>query len=102
MNDLELLKLLLQETKYPYFTDEQLLALLELNNNNVYLTASKLCLVKADGDKKIVVGPITIEKAGADYWINLSTQYSELGTLKEEANTNSGVYNTSLKRSDGR
>ena len=100
MNNLDLLKLLLQEEKYPYFTDEQLTALLELNQNNVYLTASKLCLIKADGDTKVTVGPITIESAGADYWITLNEQYSQMASQGDISSNGRKSYITSLTRSD--
>ena len=101
MDNIELLKILLQEKKYPYFDDVELQALLEFNNNDVYLTASKLSLMKANGDKSIKVGPITIEGPGAEYWINLSNQYAE--TVK---NNNSGSdvysgYKTMMVRCDG-
>lgn len=103
MSDLELLKLLLQEEKYPYFTDEQLTSLLLKNNNNVYLTASDLCLIKADGDTKVTVGPITIESAGAEYWITLHERYSALAISNNEgASSGRKPYITSLNRSDER
>ena len=96
---IELLKILLQEKKYPYFSDDELTIMLTSNQEDVYATASKLCLMKADGDKKITVGPITIEGPGADYWINLSKDY------EKKVNTSSitsGGYKTSMSRSDGR
>lgn len=98
-DSLQLLKLLLQEKKYPYFSDEELTLLLESNNNDVYLTASKLCIMKADGDKKITVGPITIEGPGADYWLNLSKDYLSKST---STSITTGGYKTSMSRSDGR
>lgn len=73
---MEKLKLLLFESKYPYFTDEELSLFLEENEGDIYKTASELCLLKADSDSKVTVGPITIEGAGAEYWTRLSTQYA--------------------------
>lgn len=96
VDSLQLLKLLLQEKKYPYFSNEELSLMLESNNNDVYATASKLSLMKADGDKKIKIGPIEIEGPGADYWINLSKEYISKAT---SSSITSG-YKTSMRRSD--
>jgi hypothetical protein len=97
LDDLTLLKLLIQEKKYPYFTDVELLGFLSINTGNVKATASKLCLMKADMEKSIKVGPITIENPSPEYWTNLSNQY--LSELPVE-NTSNGYYNTSMKRAD--
>ena len=67
MDDLELLKVLILESKYPLFSDEELNAFLELNENNIYKTASELCIMKADGEESITVGPITIKNASKDF-----------------------------------
>lgn len=96
---LEKLKILLLEEKYPFFTDAQLNIFLEESDNDVYKTASELCYLKADGDKSITVGPIKIDGAGADFWINLSNKYAaKVSTI---SNLN-GRYKTSMSRSDGR
>lgn len=97
MDDLTLLKLLIQEKKYPYFTDDELIGFLVINSNNVKLTAAKLVLMKADGEKSIKVGPITIENPGPEYWNNLSRQY--ISEYQQES-VSSGYYNTSMKRVD--
>lgn len=76
MDNLNKLKVLLLESKYPCFTDEELTVFLEDNADNVYKTASELCLLKADSDKSVTVGPIKIESAGSDFWINLSVKYN--------------------------
>lgn len=91
---MEKLKILLFESKYPYFTDEELNLFLEENKGNIYKTASELCLIKADSDNKVTVGPITIEGAGADYWLRLSHQYSKKAKLVNSDST----YITRLKR----
>lgn len=101
MDNLELLKILLQEKKYPYFDDAELQALLESNDNDVYLTASKLSLMKANGDKSIKVGPITIEGPGAEYWINLSNQYTETAKNNSGSSAISSGYKTTMTRCDG-
>lgn len=98
---LEKLKILLLESKYPFFSDEQLQIFLDDNEDDVYKTASELCHLKADGDSKVTVGPITIESAGADFWINLAEKYSKKSV--ELANNNSssslgGIYINRLKR----
>ncbi|WP_143314201.1 hypothetical protein [Clostridium sp. HBUAS56017] len=101
MNDLNLLKILLQEKKYPYFSDEELTTLLAANNNNVYLTASSLCVMKADNDKEITVGPITIKGPGADYWTNLSTQYSAIASRTSSSNgSTTNGYKCRMNRMD--
>ena len=96
MDKLQKLKILLQEAEYPDFTDEELNAFLNDNEENVYLTASELCLIKANKDSKITVGPITIESAGPDYWIKLSETYS-IKANKSNNDTTSG-YITRMKR----
>lgn len=96
MDKLQKLKILLQEAEYPAFTDEELNAFLNDNEGNVYLTASELCLIKANKDSKITVGPITIESAGPDYWIKLSETYS-IKANKSNNDTTSG-YITRMKR----
>lgn len=93
--DLTKLKILLFESKYPYFTDEELTLFLEENEGDVYKTASELCLLKADSDNKVTVGPITIEGAGADYWTRLSYQYSR--KIKPDKPGGNG-YITRMKR----
>ncbi len=102
MADIELLMILLQEKKYSYFEYEELEALLQSNNNDVYLTASKLCLMKADGDKKIKVGPVEIEGPGATYWINLSNDYL-LTSKSKNTDTVSPTtgYKSMMLRADG-
>ena len=43
---LEKLKILLLESKYPFFSDEQLQMFLDDNEGDVYKTASELCYLK--------------------------------------------------------
>lgn len=98
VESIQLLKLLLQEKKYPHFSDDELNLMLNDNNGDVYATASELSLMKADGDKKIKVGPIEIEGPGADYWINLSREYASKAT--STSNSNIIGDKTSMSRSD--
>lgn len=97
------LKILLLESKYPFFSDEELQLFLEENDSKVYKTAATLCYLKADGDSKVTVGPITIESAGADFWINLAEQYSKKSIEVENNNENnssnsSGYYINHMPR----
>lgn len=98
---LEKLKILLLESKYPFFSDEQLQIFLDDNEDDVYKTASELCYLKADGDSKVTVGPITIESAGADFWINLAEKYSKKSDELASKNSGAslgGIYINRLKR----
>lgn len=95
--ELNLLKILLQEKKYPYFSDEELEILLINNDSNVYLTAAKLSLMKADSDKETKIGPITIKGPGADYWINLSNEYSNKAS---SGDISAGGYKRRMNRVD--
>ena len=75
MDNLEKLKILILEEQYPRFTDEQLQSFLDDNKGNVYATAADLCLLKANTEKKIKVGPITIENADPEFWMILQSKY---------------------------
>ena len=75
MDNLEKLKILILEEQYPRFTDEQLESFLEDYGNNVYAVAADLCLLKANTEKKIKVGPITIENADPSFWMSLQNKY---------------------------
>ena len=95
------LKIVLLENKYPFFSDKELQLFLDENDNDVYTTASTLCYLKADGDNKVTVGPITIESAGAEFWINLAERYSKKATElanKNNSTTSSSGYINRLKR----
>jgi len=103
MTPLEKLKLLIFEDKYPYFSDEELAQYLEIFNNDIYLTASQLCLMKKDNAESITVGPITIKNADASYWQNLANKYLDLSSQANKPNDNNasgGYYNTGMRRAD--
>lgn len=103
MSDVEKLMLLIQEKKYPYFEESELTMYLELYNNDVYTCASELCLMKADSDKKVTVGPITIEGPGAEYWTTLSEKYAKKADKINNPSTSvTGGFKTSMKRSGER
>lgn len=95
------LKILLKEDTYPYFDDDALEIFLDENENDVYKTASELCLLKADSEKSIKVGPITIENPDPEFWKDLSIKYkakSQEIAAKEGKST--GVYSNRIRRLD--
>lgn len=100
---LELLKINLNESQYPVFRDSELENLLAANDNNVNKASWRGCLMKANTDSKIKVGPIEIENADPDYWNNLASIY-QADYLAEQVKLNSTVssgYKTSMQRVDG-
>lgn len=100
---LEVLKINLNESQYPVFSDGELENLLAVNDNNVLKASWRGCLMKANTDKKIKVGPIEIENADPDYWNNLANIY-QADYLQEQQALNPAVvtgYNTSMRRADG-
>lgn len=52
LTSLEILKINLNESQYPMFSDEELENLLLVNQNNVLKASWKGCLMKANTDKK--------------------------------------------------
>lgn len=100
--DITKLKVLLKESEYPQFSDEELSMFLTENNNDVYLTASELCYLKADGDKKITIGPITIENPGADFWTALAIRYKAKSAELKQASTGAsrGLSRGRMRRAD--
>lgn len=103
LTPLEVLKINLNESQYPVFDDEELENLLAVNDNNVLKASWRGCLMKANTDSKIKVGPIEIENADPDYWNNLATIY-QADYLAEQAElkpTLKGGYKTSMRRADG-
>lgn len=101
LTPLETLKINLNESQYPVFSDEELNNLLEVNENNVLKASWRGCLMKANTDKRIKVGPIEIENADPDYWNNLAFIYQAdyLKSLNPTIATTG--YKTSMSRSDG-
>lgn len=100
MEELKLLKVLLQESKYPRFSDDELSMFLTVNKNNVYKTASELCILKADDDQEITVGPIKIKGPGADYWNNLSDKYAVIANTIDGGSSGTSGYKTRMERAD--
>lgn len=100
MDQIEKLKILLLEDKYPYFDIYTLDEFLKENNNDVYKTASELCYLKADGDTSVKVGPIEIESPGSAFWVQLAVQYLEKSKkLNASGNSSSTTgYKTRMRR----
>ena len=100
MNQIEKLKILLLEDKYPYFDEDTLVEFLMENNNDVYKTASELCYLKADGDTSVKVGPIEIESPGSAFWVQLAVQYLEKSKKLDASGNSSSTtgYKTRMRR----
>ena len=100
MDQIEKLKILLLEDKYPSFDEDTLEEFLKENNNDVYKTASELCYLKADGDTSVKVGPIEIESPGSAFWVQLAVQYLEKSKkLNASGNSSSTTgYKTRMRR----
>ena len=99
MDNLKKLKLLILESQYPMFNDEELTEYLEDNGNDVYKTASEICLLKANGEKKITVGPITIENADSSFWLDLSSKWSLKSSESKNQNSGGSKYTIKLRKS---
>lgn len=88
---IEVLKFNLQERQYPYFTDEELNVLLETSDNDISKASHKGCLMKANADDWINLGPLKTE-SNRDYWLTLAESFKPKQTYN---------YITSMKRADG-
>lgn len=102
LTPLETLKVNLNESQYPVFSDDELNNLLLVNDNNIFKASWRCCLMKANTDSKIKVGPIETENANPDYWNNLASIY-QADYLSEQAKLNpskTSGYKTSMRRSD--
>lgn len=80
MDSLEALKLNIMEKQYPYFSDEELLQRLELNNGDVRQTSYDCLIIKAESTGLSVSGLTT--KDSSSYFKMLASKY---------VTTNSGV-----------
>lgn len=80
MDSLETLKLNIMEKQYPYFSDEELLQRLELNNGDVKQTSYDCLIIKAESTGLSVSGLTT--KDSSSYFKMLASKY---------VSTNSGV-----------
>lgn len=102
LTSLDVLKINLNESKYPVFSDEELNNLLEVNDNNVLKASWRGCIMKANVKKKIKVGPIESENASPDYWNSLASIYQADYFLEQEnlKPIKSIGYKTSMRRAD--
>ena len=91
MDNLEKLKILILEEQYPRFTDEQLQSFLDDNKGNVYATAADLCLLKANTEKKIKIGPVTIENADPEFWMVLHSKYTVTASFNADPDGNGNI-----------
>ena len=80
MDSLETLKLNIMEKQYPYFSDEELLQRLELNDGDVKQTSYDCLIIKAESTGLSVSGLTT--KDSSSYFKMLASKY---------VSTNSGV-----------
>ncbi len=101
LTPLQQLKLNLNESEYPYFTDDQMSSYLEMYNNNVLLASWRLCLIKASTDDEITVGSIKANSSNADYWNKLAVMYKADYEAEQAAlSNNTSGYKTSMRRVD--
>lgn len=103
LTPLEILKINLNESQYPVFSDIELENLLAVNDNNVLKASWRGCLLKAASDDEMKVGPVEMNSSNKDYWNNLAAIYkadyeAEQSKLNQSVSTG---YRTSVKRADG-
>ena len=91
---LETLKFNLQERQFPYFSEDELSMLLENNGEDIQKASYQGCIMKAQADDGINIGPIKTE-SNREYWLTLAESF------RTKASNSSGGYNTSMKRADG-
>ena len=75
LSNLEILKININEDLYPYYTDEQLEKILEACEGNILLASYRACLGKAATEKRITVGPITLENDESTFWLTLANKF---------------------------
>lgn len=88
---IEVLKFNLQERQFPYFSDTELQMLLDNNEEDIKKASYQGCIMKAQADDGINLGPLKTE-SNRDYWLTLAESFK----LKPTYN-----YITSMKRADG-
>lgn len=88
---LEILKFNLQERQYPYFSDAELEMLLDNNDSDVKKASYQGCIMKAQADDGVNIGPLKTE-SNREYWLSLAESFKPKQTYN---------YNTSMKRADG-
>ncbi|MCT4593176.1 MAG: hypothetical protein N4A57_02730 [Anaeromicrobium sp.] len=90
-NSIEILKFNLQERQYPYFTEAELQMLLENNDNDMKKASYQGCIMKAQADDGVNIGPIKTQ-SNREYWLSLAENFKPPKVYN---------YNTSMRRADG-
>lgn len=88
---LKALKFNLQERQYPYFSDADLIMLINNNDGDIKKASYQGCLMKAQADDGINIGPLKTE-SNRSYWITLAESFKPQQTYN---------YKNSMKRVDG-
>lgn len=92
---LKKLKFNLQETQFPYFSDEDLNTLLEMYPN-LNRASYEGCLIKSSNDS-VSLGPINTPN-NEQYWIRRANHFKALWVREEQRKNNGG--GLSWKRAD--
>ncbi|KEH91679.1 hypothetical protein Z962_p0056 (plasmid) [Clostridium botulinum C/D str. BKT12695] len=100
MTPIEILKFNLQERQYPYFEDVELNVLLETNDNDINKASWKGCLLKANADDGINLGPLKTD-SNREYWLGLAEQYKSDYEKSLSNSSSTTGYKTSMRRVDG-
>lgn len=98
-----LLQLNLMEKDFPFFGKEELELLYKTNNGSISKTCWKACLLKANTDDMVKVGPIELKSSGKDYWLKLAEMYRQEyeDELRKNGASISGRYKNHMTRYDG-
>lgn len=98
-----LLQLNLMEKEYPFFEKEDLELLFKTNGGSIPKTCWKACLLKANTDDMVKVGPIELKSSGKDYWLKLADMYRQEyeDELRKNGASTSGRYKNHMTRYDG-
>ena len=99
LSNLEILKINIQETNNETFTDDELLKLLEVCDGNVLKASWRACLNKANTEKKIQVGPITLENYDSTFWLTLANKFLDEYEASQQS-SNGGRYINHMNRLD--
>lgn len=82
MTDLEILKFNLQESKYPYFSDEELQNLLELYET-VERASYEGCMMKSVNDSMDLGSALSIPD-NSKYWLRMANKFKPRGLKKQK------------------
>ena len=101
LSKLEQLKINLQESKFPSYTDEELEQLLEACGGSVAKASWMGCLAKSkeEGFKKIEIGSIKLTNFDSNYFEELAEIYKQ-EYMQENTYSGGGKYITHMTRVD--